>query len=157
MKQVACLLASVVLLLPLQVAAQQIVGPTTTPANPGRSPSPPGASLEFSNLKDGDVVPKSFSVRFRITGMRVRPAGTMADNSGHHHLLIDIDKLPPMDQPLPSNESVYHFGKGQKSAVITLPPGKHTLQLLFADYRHVPHDPPVMSEKITITVEGDQK
>lgn len=139
---------SLLLLLPLQALAQQIVDNS----KPHRSPAPEGASVSFAELKDGDVVPKSFTVKFRVTGMKVRPAGTQLENSGHHHLLIDVDELPPMNLPLPNNESVYHFGKGQKSAVLTLPPGEHTLQLLFADYIHIPHDPPVMSEKITITV-----
>jgi len=140
---------SLALLLPLQAMAQQIVERTS---GLQRSPAPEGATVAFASLKDGDVVPKSFSVNFRVTGMRVRPAGEMVENSGHHHLLIDVDELPPMDLPLPKNESVYHFGKGEKRAVVTLPPGEHTLQLLFADYLHIPHDPPVMSEKITVTV-----
>ena len=154
MKRISAFCVLLVLVVPLQALAQQIID---SGASTGleRNASPEGASVSFASLKDGDVVPKSFTVRFRVSGMKVRPAGTMEENSGHHHLLIDVDELPPMDLPLPNNESVYHFGKGQKSAVITLPPGQHTLQLLFANYLHIPHDPPVMSEKITVTVAED--
>lgn len=137
------------------VFGQEIVRKEQSPSGLERLPSPEGATVEFRNLRDGDVVPKSFRVRFDINGMKVKPAGTQFENSGHHHLLIDVDELPPMDLPLPNNESVYHFGKGEKSAAISMPPGEHTLQLLFADFRHIPHDPPVMSKKITITVSDD--
>lgn len=150
MRPLSKLAITLALLLPLLAVAQTIV---QRDAPLGRTPSPEGATVSFAKIQDGDTVPKSFSVNFRVTGMKVRPAGEMEENSGHHHLLIDLDELPPMNLPLPKNESVYHFGKGEKRAVITLPPGEHTLQLLFADYLHVPHDPPVMSEKITITVE----
>lgn len=152
MKRIRHTLACLALMLPLQAIAQEIVE-AQPPTGLERSPSPEGATLSFSKLKDGDVVPKSFAVNFRIKGMKVRPAGTQEENTGHHHLLIDVDELPPMDLPLPKTESVYHFGKGEKRAVITLPPGEHTLQLLFADHLHIPHDPPVMSEKITVIVE----
>jgi hypothetical protein len=135
--------------------AQQIVRVEPGASGLGLTPSPEGATVTFRNLSDGDEVSKSFRVRFVIEGMKVRPAGTDDENSGHHHLLIDVDELPPMDLPLPKNESVYHFGKGERSASITMPPGEHTLQLLFADYRHIPHDPPVMSEKITVIVVED--
>lgn len=134
------------------VFGQEIVRKDPSPTGLERLPSPEGATVEFRDLRDGDVVPRSFRVRFDSKGMKVKPAGTEFEHSGHHHLLIDVDELPPMDLPLPKNESVYHFGKGEKSATISMPPGEHTLQLLFADYRHIPHDPPVMSEKITVTV-----
>lgn len=120
-----------------------------------RSPSPAGATLEFANLRDGDLVPPTFAVNFVVTGMDVVPAGTEAENSGHHHLLIDVDELPPMDLPLPKTDNIVHFGDGASGANVTLPPGEHTLQLIFADHSHIPHDPPVMSEKITVTVSRD--
>jgi hypothetical protein len=148
MNRIIISLACLVMTLSFGLPAAEIVDTSQLP----RSPSPEGASVSFAKLKDGDVVPKSFTVKFRVTGMKVRPAGTQGESSGHHHLLIDVDELPPMDLPLPKDESVHHFGKGEKSAVITMPPGEHTLQLLFADHIHIPHDPPVMSEKITVTV-----
>lgn len=139
--------------------AQQVVRNDAPSTGLDRAAAPGEVTLSFANLKDGDEVPKSFRVKFVITGMKVKPAGEDIPNSGHHHLLIDVDEddMPDFGMPLPKNESVYHFGKGEKSAVITMPPGEHTLQLLFADYRHVPHDPPVISEKITITVVEDSE
>jgi len=82
----------------------------------------------------------------------VLPAGEDADNSGHHHILIDTD-LPDMALPIPADPKHVHFGDGSTTAELMLAPGAHTLQLLFADYLHIPHDGPVYSERITITVE----
>lgn len=119
-----------------------------------RTPSPAGASVSFANLSDGDVVPPVFTVKFAISGMTIAPAGTQAENTGHHHLLIDLAELPDLDLPLPATDNIRHFGKGQTEVELTLPEGQHTLQLLLADYAHRPHSPPVMSDKITITVKS---
>jgi hypothetical protein len=85
--------------------------------------------------------------------MGVAPAGIKFDHTGHHHLLIDSELPADLSQPLPASEKSVHFGKGQTETTLTLAPGKHTLQLVFADMLHVPHDPAVVSKKITITVE----
>ena len=84
--------------------------------------------------------------------MTIAPAGDDTPNRGHHHLLVDVDQMPDMRAPLPANEHFMHFGKGQTETQLTLPPGKHTLQLVFANYLHIPHDPPLVSKKITVTV-----
>ena len=109
--------------------------------------------LYFISPQDGDKVSGEFNARFGLRGMGVAPAGVEAANTGHHHLLIDIDTLPPMDAPLPKTDQVRHFGGGQTETTLNLAPGTHTLQLVLGNYSHVPHNPPVMSEKITITVE----
>ena len=95
---------------------------------------------------------RTFTVKFGLKGMAIAPAGTDQPNSGHHHLLIDVSDAPDMKLPLPATEHVVHFGKGQTETQVTLPPGKHTLQLVFANYLHIPHDPPVVSQRITVTV-----
>jgi len=117
-----------------------------------RTPSAPGATVGFANLADGDVVPPGFTVQFSISGMGIAPAGSAIENTGHFHLLIDLPQLPDLSQPLPANEHIVHFGKGQTSAELNLEEGEHALQLLLADHAHVAHDPPVMSEVITVTV-----
>ncbi len=119
------------------------------------SPSSEGASVAFKALHDGDLVPPTFTVKFLVSGMGIAPAGTMIDNTGHHHLLIDAIEMPDMNLSLPATDQIRHFGKGQTEAELTLREGEHTLQLLFADYSHTPHEPPVMSDKITITVSAD--
>lgn len=111
-----------------------------------------GASAYFISPGDGDTVSSPVDVVFGLSGMGVAPAGVDFPNSGHHHLLIDVDTMPPMDQPLPANDNVRHFGLGQTEASIELSPGQHTLQLIVGDLLHTPHDTPVVSEKITITV-----
>ena len=111
------------------------------------------SELYLISPQDGDTVSGEFKLQFGLRGMGVAPAGVEADNTGHHHLLIDMDTLPPMDSPLPKTDQVRHFGGGQTETTLSLAPGKHTLQLVLGNFSHVPHDPPVMSEKITITVE----
>src|SRR5271166_2170063 len=117
----------------------------------GPTPSPPGAKVEFVDLKDGAVIGPKTTIHFGLHGMGVAPAGTRKANTGHHHLLIDTD-LPPLDQPIPSDENHLHFGAGQTEVELSLPPGPHTLQLLLGDADHIPHTPPVYSEKIHVTV-----
>ena len=110
------------------------------------------SELYLISPQDGDTVSGEFKLQFGLRGMGVAPAGVEADNTGHHHLLIDMDTLPPMDSPLPKTDQVRHFGGGQTETTLSLAPGKHTLQLVLGNFSHVPHDPPVMSEKIMITV-----
>ena len=118
------------------------------------SESPPGAKVYIISPKDGEVVSKTFTVRFGLANMGVAPAGVKVPNTGHHHLLIDLETLPDMEKPLAFSENVRHFGGGQTETEITLAPGKHTLRLLLGNYLHIPHKPPVLSEKITVTVKN---
>lgn len=102
---------------------------------------------------DGETVTNPVTVKFGLQGAGVAPAGVERDGTGHHHLLIDLDTLPALDKPIPSDDQHVHFGGGQTETTIELEPGEHTLQLLLGDHMHRPHTPPVMSKKITITVE----
>ena len=117
-----------------------------------RRQAPADAKVEFVSPGDGDVVASEFEVKFSISGMEISPAGTDKANSGHHHLLIDVETLPDPNLPIPKSENFIHFGGGQTETTVSLPPGEHTLQLLFADYSHIPHNPVVKSEVITIHV-----
>jgi hypothetical protein len=117
-----------------------------------RSPAPAGVALYFIAPEDGAKVANPVTVRFGLKGMGVAPAGIAMAGTGHHHLLIDAT-VPPSDRPIPADERHVHFGKGQTEAVLTLAPGRHRLQLLLGDHLHLPHDPPVISAPITITVE----
>jgi hypothetical protein len=118
-----------------------------------RSAAPAGAEVYIISPANGSTVTGPVTVRFGLKGMGVAPAGVKFDNTGHHHLLIDTDlSQVKLDAPLPSSDKIVHFGKGQTETVVTLTPGKHTLELLFADYLHLPFDPPLHSKKITITV-----
>lgn len=118
-----------------------------------REPSPAGAEVYIVSPKDGAKVKGTVTVVFGLKGMGVAPAGIKFDNTGHHHLLVDSDPPGDLAQPLPANEKTLHFGKGQSETTLTLPPGTHTLQLVLGDFLHVPHEPAVVSKKITITVE----
>jgi hypothetical protein len=117
-----------------------------------KKPSAEGASVYFIAPADGATVSSPFTVKFGLKGMGIAPAGVDHANTGHHHLLVDVAELPNFDAALPANDNIRHFGAGQTEAELTLPPGQHTLQLVFADYLHIPHNKPVVSEKITITV-----
>jgi hypothetical protein len=118
-----------------------------------RLTAPAGAKVYFIAPKNGATVHNPGVVKFGLKGMTIAPAGTKADNTGHHHLLVDTD-LSELDltAPLPATDKIRHFGKGQTETTLTLPPGKHTLELVFADYGHMSFDPPLHSKKITITV-----
>ena len=118
-----------------------------------QTPSPEGAKVYFINLKDGDTVSSPFLVQFGLSGMGVAPAGVEKPNTGHHHLLIDTAMTAEqMKEPIPADDTHRHFGGGQTEALVTLPKGTHTLQLVLADWSHVPFVPPVMSETIAVTV-----
>ncbi len=126
----------------------------------GDTPSPPGAEVYFIDLADGDKVSSPVTVLFGLSGMGVAPAGVEKAKTGHHHLFID---RPPLGEgedgedelafPIPADENHVHFGGGQTQTVVELPPGQHSLQLVLGDQNHIPHNPPVVSEVITITVE----
>jgi Domain of unknown function (DUF4399) len=117
----------------------------------GRTASPEGAEVYFHYPIDGIRVPQRFTVQIGLRGMGVAPAGVVKPFTGHHHLLIDVDKVD-FDQPIPSDYNHIHLGNGQTEVVITLKPGTHTLQLLLGDYAHFPHVPPVISKKIKVYV-----
>ncbi|TNF21823.1 MAG: DUF4399 domain-containing protein [Rhodobacteraceae bacterium] len=126
----------------------------------GETPAPEGASVYFVNLADGDRVSAPVTVVFGLTGMGVAPAGTEKDMTGHHHILVDRpplgdgpDGAEELDYGLPADDNHIHFGGGQTEVTLDLAPGDHTLQLVLGDHNHVPHDPPVTSDVITITVE----
>ena len=119
----------------------------------GRTPSPAGAEVYIVSPKDGAKIKGPVTVVFGLKGMGIAPAGIKFDNTGHHHLLIDADVPADLSQPLAASEHSVHFGKGQTETTVTLTPGKHTLQLMLADALHTAHEPPVISKKITITVE----
>ena len=112
-----------------------------------------GAEAYIQSPLDGDVVTAPFIVRFGLRGVGVAPAGVELPNTGHHHLLVDVTEMPSFDLPLPATDTVIHFGLGQTEAELDLEPGEHTLQLVLGDHLHTPHDPPVMSEVITVLVE----
>ena len=115
------------------------------------SVSPAGAEVSIVSPKEGEVVTSPVKVTFGVKGMTVVKAGTEQANSGHHHLIIDAD-LPAADQPIGKDAQHVHFGAAQTDAAVELPKGKHTLQLMFADGAHMPHQPVVASKKITIEV-----
>lgn len=118
----------------------------------GMSPAPEGARVYIISPADGARVTSPLTVVFGLSGMGVAPAGVEKKNTGHHHLIVDAE-LPDMDEPIPADDHYRHFGGGQTEITLELDPGEHTLQLLLGDWSHVPHEPPVTSERITITVE----
>jgi Domain of unknown function (DUF4399) len=119
-----------------------------------RMAAPAGAEVYFIAPQNGAKVHSPVTIKFGLKGMGIAPAGIKFDNTGHHHLLIDTDVSElNLDAPMPATDKIVHFGKGQTETTLTLSPGKHTLQLVFADYLHQSFDPPLTSKKITITVD----
>jgi hypothetical protein len=118
-----------------------------------RTAPPAGAEVYFITPHNGETLHGPVTVRFGLKGMGIAPAGIKFDNTGHHHLLIDTDFSElNLDAPLPATDKIVHFGKGQTEATLTLTPGKHTLEIVLADYLHDSFDPPLHSKKITVTV-----
>jgi Domain of unknown function (DUF4399) len=119
-----------------------------------RSAAPAGAAVYFIDIKNGAKLPSKAVIRFGLRNMGLAPAGVVKAGTGHHHLLVDVGP-PPLDRPIPNDPQHLHFGAGQTEAEVALTPGEHVLQLLFADHDHVPHDPPLMSERIQVVVEAE--
>jgi hypothetical protein len=126
----------------------------------GETPAEPGAKVYFVNLQDGATVNSPVTVIFGLSGMGVAPAGIDKAKTGHHHIFIDRpplgqgeDGADEVDYNIPADENHVHFGGGQTEKTLELSPGSHTLQLVLGDKDHIPHDPPIVSEVITVTVE----
>lgn len=122
------------------------------PAALPRTPAPEGARAFIIAPADGATVSSPVTVTFGAENIEVIAAGNDAPGSGHHHLLINAP-LPDFGLPIPKSEQYVHFGGGQTETTLELEPGRYELRLLFGDHLHIPHDPPVYSEVVTITVE----
>ena len=105
----------------------------------------------FINLEDGDRVESPFLIQFGLSNMGVAPSGTDRKNTGHHHLLINVDDID-LTKPIPSSSNHIHFGGGQTESLVELSPGNYSMQLVLGDMTHTPHKPPIISKKINITV-----
>ena len=121
-------------------------------ANELVSQAPDDAQVYIISPANGDTLPETFKVRFGLSAMGIAPAGIDQPNTGHHHLLVDLPELPDLTASLPATENIRHFGGGQTETTLTLPPGKHRLQLLLGNYAHGEHERPIISEPITVTV-----
>ncbi|MEM6833252.1 MAG: DUF4399 domain-containing protein [Pseudomonadota bacterium] len=144
----------IICLLPLSASASEFLA---WPANEG-------AYVYFINLEDGASVTSPVLVQMGVSGMGVAPAGTEREGTGHHHILLDrpaLGKGPDGNDEwiynLPADENHIHFGGGQTETTLDLPPGKHSLQLVFGDMNHIPFGPQMVTEVITITVEDPDK
>lgn len=134
-------------------AEPSAAGAPTASVAPGlvRKPAPASARVYIISPSDGETVSNPVRVVFGLSGAGVAPAGIVKADTGHHHLLVDT-AAPPLDLPIPADAAHVHFGGGQTETTLTLAPGRHTLQLLLADELHVPHDPPLLSDVVTIEV-----
>ena len=137
---------------PPPAAPETAPATTAAPMAMARMASPAGAKVAITSPAAGATVKSPVTVTFSLEGMTLAPAGTSEPNTGHHHLLVDAD-VPALDQPIPKDANHLHYGQAQTEAQVELTPGQHTLQALLGDGNHVPHDPPVMSDQITVTVE----
>ncbi|MBK1695710.1 DUF4399 domain-containing protein [Rhodovibrio salinarum] len=139
-KTITALAAAAVVSLPLVASAQM-----------ERTPAPEDANVYIITPNEGERVTSPVTVRFGANNIGVAPSGVEHEKTGHHHLLVDTD-LPDLNAPIPADDHHIHFGGGQTQTTIELEPGEHTLQLLMGDAKHLPHDPPITSETVTITV-----
>lgn len=137
----------------LTAAAALLATTSFALADGHKAPAPDGAKVYFIGLENGATVSNPVTFRFGLEGMGVAPAGTEKEKTGHHHLIInEAIEGEELNDPIPADDNHRHFGGGQTEVTLDLPAGTHTLQLVLGDWSHVPHDPPVMSERITVTV-----
>jgi hypothetical protein len=134
-----------------EAASAALQSPAKPAGSSERKASPPDAAVYFVYPQDGAVIYPTSTIRFGLTGMGVAPAGTQKANTGHHHLLVDVP-TPDLNVPIPNTPQHLHFGAGQTEMKLTLPPGEHVLQLILGDENHLPHDPPVASDRIKVLV-----
>lgn len=120
-----------------------------------KSPAPNDASVYFISPNEKEVLTSPVTIRFGLKRMGIAPAGINFPSTGHHHLLINREVPVDFEKPLPSTSKTLHFGKGQTEVSLELPPGKHRLQLLLGDHLHRPHDPPILSEPLLITIRSE--
>jgi len=133
------------------IAGAAFVG-SFVPTRAGETPSPPGARVYIVWPHDGNVIHGGkLWLRMGAQGIGVVPANIVKPKTGHHHVIVDAD-LPSFDDEIPNDRNHLHFGAGQTEARLELPPGRHTIQLLMGNHDHVPHNPPLYSKKIEITV-----
>lgn len=150
-----------VMLFVSSLVISQLVGcdfePKNTAPNEHSMPlitqAPDNAAVFIISPGDGTTVSSPVRIEFGITNMTLAPAGDNQANSGHHHLLLNLQELPDLSLPLPATDQIIHFGKGQTETLLELAPGEHTLQLLLGNYLHIAHQKPIISKKIRITVE----
>jgi hypothetical protein len=142
-------------------AAPPAAAPAAAPAAPAaapaaglpRKPAPAGAEAYIIEPVDGARVTNPVRVVFGLKGYGVAPAGVDRNDAGHHHLLVDVPLPANLGLPIPNDEQHRHFGGGQTEVELTLPPGRHTLQMVLGDHLHVPHEPPIASSVVTIEVQ----
>ncbi len=151
--RVAVLVSAVLFLAPLFLAPLFLAPAALADghAEMPQSDRPEDARVYFITPTDGETTKSPVVVRFGLAGMGVAPAGVEKSHTGHHHLVVDAE-LPPANLPIPKSDNYRHFGNGQTEVTLDLEPGTHTLQLMLGDHLHIPHDPPVASKRITITV-----
>ena len=137
-----------------------LFGTLATAALAGETPAPDGAKVYFIGVEDGATVSSPVKIAFGLSGMGVAPAGVEKAKTGHHHVFVNRPPLgegedgeEEMEYSIPADENHRHFGGGQTEVSLELEPGEHTLQLVLGDHNHIPHDPPIVSDVITITVE----
>jgi len=117
------------------------------------------AQVYVVNLENGASVSSPVTVVFGLSGKGVAPAGVEKEGTGHHHVLLNRAPFGEGEEDawiaengIPTDDNHLHFGGGQTEVTLDLPAGQHSIQLLLGDHNHVPHDPVVVSEVITITV-----
>ena len=134
----------------LSTAALLMAFSSSVLAASGNQPPAAAQGVYIVAPADGATVSSPFKVQFGVKGMTVAPAGTVAEGTGHYHLLINTSVIPKGDV-IPADEKHLHFGKGQTETELKLDPGTYKLTVLFADGLHKSYGDG-MSASISVTV-----
>jgi hypothetical protein len=113
-------------------------------------------SVSFSNVKDGDTVPRKFLYKMEVTGYELSPAAAgLKEGTGHHHMIIDgPGAFVEPGQVIPMDATHKHYGKAQTEGELELEPGKHRITLQFADAFHQSYGKE-FAKTITVNVKDD--
>ncbi len=124
-----------------------------TPASPsaGTAAKQAAPQIYFRVPRDNAVVDRTFDLAFGLKNYGVAPAGVNLANTGHFHVLINVE--PPAPGVIVPADSLHrHYGGGQIETSLTLAPGRYTLRLVLADFEHKVIGPPLISAPVRITV-----
>lgn len=147
MLRFSCLLLATLLV----VAAAPLAAQGARSAAPATAPAAPTPEIYFRAPADGATVPTTFPVAFGLRNYGVAPATVNLANTGHFHILINVD-APPVGQLIPADSLHRHYGAGQIETTLTLAPGTYTLRVVLGDFEHKVISPALVSRPIRIVV-----
>ncbi len=122
---------------PLGLAALIGCGQTDAPPTDGAAPPSPPQAIITAPASGDSVAGSGFLLQLDVRNLTLRPAGTVEEGTGHHHIFLDRD-----------------LGAAQtEHAFEDLPPGEHRLIAVLGDHEHR-RIPGSMTDTVTVVTGG---